>query len=191
MRRDAEANRKKLLRAGRRVFAKHGLDATLNDVAKAAGVGVGTAYRNFANKEELVEAIFAAQVDELEAIANMALAESDPWDCAREYLERSLALQYADKSLAQMYAGRFVSKSALDMSKDRITPLVNRIGDRVGVAGTDLIFLQVGILAIADLVGDLYPRYLEIALKGLRAGGDLPGTALTTEETHAIMRWLH
>ncbi|RLP09664.1 TetR/AcrR family transcriptional regulator [Propionibacterium australiense] len=188
MRKDAVANREKLLRAGREVFGGRGLGATLNDVAHAAGVGVGTAYRNFGNKQELLEAIFLVQVDELEAIARAALEVEDPWEGLRAYLTQATALQYSDKALAQMFAGRFVSRVALDASRDRVAPLVNRIGERVGVPGTDLIFIQVGVLAIADLVGDGYPRYLEIAIKGLQSGGELVGRALSTEETHEIMR---
>ena len=186
-RRDAQENRARLLAAGREVFAQHGLDATLNDVAHAAGVGVGTAYRNFANKSELLAAIFETQVDELEAILLSALAEEDLWDGVRFYLKRAVALQYADKAAAQIFAGKRLGNDIFDWSRDRIAPLVNQVGARAGVAGTDLIFLQVGVLAIAERVGDLYPRYLEMAIRGLQAG-ELPGRALTTDETHRIMR---
>lgn len=188
MRKDAAANRERLLQAGREVFGQQGLDATLNDVAHAAGIGVGTAYRNFANKQELVEAIFAAQVDELEAILGDALATEDPWEGVRDYLTRAIALQHQHKAMAQMFAGRYVSDAALDLSKDRVAPLVNRVGERVGVPGTDLILTQVGVLAIADVVGDRWPRYLDLAIDGLRDGQASSTPALTTEQLHQVMR---
>lgn len=186
MRKDAAANRERLLRAGREVFGRQGLDATLNDVAHAAGVGVGTAYRNFANKQELVEAIFDVQVVELESILRRALACEDPWQAVEQYLRDATALQYRDKAMAQMFAGRFVSAASLDASRDRVAPLVNQLGDRLGIPGTDLILLQVGVLAVADLVGDRYPRYLDLAIHGLRDAS--PATpALTTEQLHRLM----
>ena len=68
LRKDAAHNRELLLKAGRDLFAQRGLRVTLNDVAHHAGVGVGTAYRRFPNKEALLEAIVERQVDELEEI---------------------------------------------------------------------------------------------------------------------------
>ena len=184
MRKDAAENRDKLLTAARRVFGERGIDATLNDVAREAGVGVGTAYRNFANKQELLEALFARQVDELEAILTQCLAMDDPWECLEYYLRRSLALQYADHATAQIFAGRFVSQAAHDLSRDRMAPLVNRVGERCGVPGTDLILIQIAVLATADIMGKGYERYLDLALAGLKTGEKSPIPALTTEELH-------
>src|SRR5690625_8045309 len=93
LRKDAARNRERLLAAGREVFAQQGLEATLNDVAHHAGVGVGTAYRRFANKEELIEAIHTRQVEELEAILSQALAQPDPWRGQGLDLEQALQQQ--------------------------------------------------------------------------------------------------
>ena len=65
LRKDAAANRERLLTAGRELFARRGLGVTLNDVAHHAGVGVGTAYRRFSNKEELIDAILERQNEEI------------------------------------------------------------------------------------------------------------------------------
>src|SRR4051794_33804869 len=97
LRRDAERNRQRLLEAGREVYARDGLGATLHDVARHAGVGVGTAYRRFAGKQELIDAIVAAQVDELEAALREALADPEPWAGLVGYLEHSLAMQARDR----------------------------------------------------------------------------------------------
>src|SRR5690625_4789466 len=102
LRKDAARNRERLLAAGREVFAQQGLEATLNDVAHHAGVGVGTAYRRIANKEELIEAIHTRQVEELEAILSHALAQTDPWRGLVLYLEQALTMQAKDRGMAQI-----------------------------------------------------------------------------------------
>lgn len=210
LRKDAAINRDRLLTAGREVFAKRGLDATLNDVAHHAGVGVGTAYRRFANKNELIEAILERQVEEMEEILRDALDHPDPWEGLVMYLERSLAIQSKDRGMAQIFSGRHSDPQQFDWSRDQIAPLVNEIADRAraagelrsDVTGTDLVFLQVAITSIADTVGDhevagrtdldsLYRRYLWLALDGLRPSrtgvSELPVPPLTTAETHTVM----
>lgn len=211
LRSDAAANRERLLTAGRELFARHGLTVTLNDVAHHAGVGVGTAYRRFANKAELIDAILERQNDELEEILRAALAEDDAWAGLVLYLERSLALQARDRGMAQIFAGRHSRPEQYDESRDRIAPLVNRVAERAresgqlrpDATGTDLIFLQIAFTAVANVaqdgpsldgrddVGRLYERYLRIALDGLRADGlasALPVPALTTAQTHTLLQ---
>src|SRR5580698_7780702 len=79
MRKDAARNRELLIAAGRDVFAKRGLEASLDDIARQAGVGVGTAYRHFANKFELAEAIMRTAIGEVVAAAEAALRVDDAW----------------------------------------------------------------------------------------------------------------
>jgi AcrR family transcriptional regulator len=212
LRKDAARNRERLIAAGRDLFAQRGLDATLNDVAHHAGVGVGTAYRRFTNKEELIEAIWRQQVDELEAILHEALATPDPWDGLVLYLEHSLAVQARDRGMAQLLSGRRIRQERHDWQRDRLAPLVNQVADRAreagvlrgDVTGTDLIFLQIALTAISGTVqdgavpdgrsdaGELYRRYLWIVLDGLRASASghsvLPLAALTTLETHTLLQ---
>src|SRR3954452_20374884 len=109
MRRDAVQNRERLLAAARELLAEQGFQVTLDDIARHAGVGVGTAYRRFANKGELLEAIYAEQTVELAAAADAGLADPDPWHGLVNYLERSLALQLRDKGLAQIVSGDRIS----------------------------------------------------------------------------------
>ncbi|AHI22237.1 TetR/AcrR family transcriptional regulator [Corynebacterium vitaeruminis] len=201
LRKDAEENRQRLLQAGKEIFAERGLGATLNDVAKHAGVGVGTAYRRFANKQELFDAILDDQVDEVETILRDAIAIPDADEALRHYLEENLKLQVRDKAMAQMFAGKYASQAFLDASRDRVAPLVNDLAQKavdVGavpphVVGTDLIFIQVGILAIAEITEPEYPglytRYAEMALAGLKAASPAHGP-IDTEQTHRLMRGL-
>jgi AcrR family transcriptional regulator len=212
LRKDAVRNRERLLAAGRELFARRGLDATLNDVAHHAGVGVGTAYRRFTNKEELIDAILVQQVDELEAILREALAVPDAWDGLVLYLERSLAVQARDLGIAQILSGRRVRPDQHDWQRDRLAPLVDELAERArsagvlreDVTGTDLIFLQIGLTAISGTVprgatldgredlAQLYRRYLWIALDGLRAStagnSSLPVAPLSVEQTHTLLQ---
>ena len=201
LRRDAERNRQRLLDAGRELFAERGMAVSLNDIAHHAGVGVGTAYRRFANKEELLDAIYLDQIADIAAVADNALADADPWRGLERYLVEVVALQARDRGLAQILAGSRVRADLHNFSRDTLAPRVERIAARAEAAGvvrdgfgaTDLIFLQVGLMAIAarsaERFPELYRRYLQLALDSIKpgAGDPLPVPALTTDETHQVM----
>ena len=78
LRRDAERNRQRILAAAAEVFNERGLDVSLDEIARHAGVGVGTVYRRFSTKEELVEALFMERLGAVAAIAEQALKAPDP-----------------------------------------------------------------------------------------------------------------
>src|SRR5438045_1329294 len=99
LRADAERNRQRILDAARELFADQGLNVTLNDIAHHAGVGVGTAYRRFANKEEVIDALFEEELQKVAGVANEALAEPDAWSGLVTFLERSLHMQFGDRGL--------------------------------------------------------------------------------------------
>jgi AcrR family transcriptional regulator len=209
LRKDAEDNRRRLLIAAREVFAEHGLDATLHDVARHAGLGVGTAYRRFGNKRELMDAILEDQVNELESVLRDSLADPDAWAGIVRYLEGALAMQSRDRGMAQLLSGQRVTTEQYDWERDRLAPLVNDLAQRAreqGVVrpdftGSDLVLLQIGLSAIALTarrgaanvdrdITELYRRYLWITLEGVRAGPnatDLPVEALSTEQTHQLL----
>src|ERR1700738_3057524 len=102
LRRDAELNRRKILLSASEVFAVNGLDATLDEVARHAGVGVGTVYRRFADKEALVEALFEERVAQVVALAGECLAVPDPWDGLACLMEQVCTLQAADGGLRDL-----------------------------------------------------------------------------------------
>ena len=202
LRKDAEANRRRLLIAARELFAERGLDVTLHDIAARAGVGVGTAYRRFANKGEIMDALFGLQVEEISRLADQALADPDPWRALVTYLEQVMTLQAKDRGLAQILSGRRIRPEQHDWSRSVIAPKVNAITARAkeagalrdDVEGTDLVFIQVGLNAIAErsreVSPELYRRYLHLMLDSIRAHPDqldLPVSALTVEQTHAAM----
>src|SRR3954449_11787854 len=102
LRKDAARNRERLLAAARELFATHGVDVTLNDIAHHAGVGIGTAYRRFANKGEVIDALFEEGLQNLAAVAHDALEDPDAWQGLVMFLERSLHLQFGDRGLNQI-----------------------------------------------------------------------------------------
>jgi len=203
LRKDAERNRQRLLAAARELFAQRGLGVTLNDIAHHAGVGVGTAYRRFANKGELMDALFDKQVEEISILADTALADPDPWHALVWYLEEVMALQAKDRGIAHIVSGSKARAAQHDWARDVLAPKVVAITERAkhsgdlrpDVAGTDLVFLQVGLLAIVDRARDaspeLYRRYLQIFLDGLRAHPTRPSRLevdpLTVDQTHQVM----
>jgi len=199
LRRDAARNRRALLDAGREVFAARGLEATLDEVARAAGVGVGTAYRHFANKQELAAAIFSDDFEQLVESANGALDIDDPWEALVTFIETTVAKHAKDRGLYEvmMDSGPAIEKPVHSHGKVEtmrealigpITALVDHAKAagclRADVSPTDVaaIFLMMGsTYSPSDAVGrPVWRRYLWLLLDGLRATScpQLPVTAL-------------
>src|ERR1700754_2230621 len=102
LRADAERNRQRLLGAAKELFAERGVEVTLDEIARHAGVGTGTAYRRFPNKDALIEALMADRIGESGAIAQECLEDPDPWRAFAVFFERSLALMAADRGLKEV-----------------------------------------------------------------------------------------
>src|SRR3954468_22325949 len=122
MRRDAAANRERLLAAAGELFAERGLAVTLNDIAHHAGVGVGTAYRRFANKEEVIDALFEQRLQEVAAVAQESLQDPDPWNGLVSFLERSLDMQFGDRGLNEIINTPSLGDARVSEARDRIAP---------------------------------------------------------------------
>ncbi|WP_265443050.1 TetR/AcrR family transcriptional regulator [Flexivirga meconopsidis] len=203
LRKDAARNRERLLAAARELFAQRGLDVTLNDIAHHAGVGVGTAYRRFANKEEVIDALFEEGLRQVAAVADEALADTDAWNGLVSYLERSMELQFGDRGLNEIMNNPALGDERVSDARTRIAPLIEKLVARAKEQGlvradldqTDIVFAQVGLSAIMDrsraVEPDLYRRYLTLFLDGIRADRPevtpLPTPALTAEQTHTAM----
>jgi AcrR family transcriptional regulator len=136
LRRDAERNRLLILDAARQVFAAEGLDAGFDEIARVAGVGVGTVYRRFPERADLVHALFDQEVDRVVARAEAALADPDAWGALRAFLRWSVEAQAADRGLAQLLASSGDRRSGDDRRhRDRIEPLVDALASRAQAAG--------------------------------------------------------
>src|SRR6201996_6009941 len=130
LRRDAERNRQRILAAAAEVFTEHGLDATLDEVARAAGVGVGTVYRRFPDKESLVAALFRERIDALVEVAEQACAAPDPWQGLVSYLEHIAATMAGDQGLRQLLMFATYDRDQVCYARDLMRPVITCLVER-------------------------------------------------------------
>jgi AcrR family transcriptional regulator len=203
MRRDAAENRERLLQAAADLFSEEGLGVTLNDIAHRAGVGVGTAYRRFANKDEVIDALFEQQMTAVATVAETALADPDAWNGLLTFLEQALHMRHGDRGLNQIMNNPALGDARVQEVVDRIAPTLARLVEKAKAQGvvrpdldqTDLIFIQLGLSAIIDatrgVAPELYRRYLVFFLDGIRTDRSSftppPVPALTAADTHRVM----
>ena len=105
LRRDAERNRQRILQAARVVFAERGLGGSHDDIAREAGVGVGTVYRRFHDKQQLIDALFEARIEEIADVARAAAEHPDPWEALVGFLLRTQELVSKDRGLKEIVLG--------------------------------------------------------------------------------------
>jgi AcrR family transcriptional regulator len=117
LRADAERNRVALLAAAREVFGEHGLDASLDEIARRARVGNATLYRRFPSRRELIAEVFAGRMAEYVELADRALLEPDPWAAFVGYLTRVCEMQATDRGLSEL-----ITTTAFD-DDERLTAL--------------------------------------------------------------------
>ena len=179
LRADARRNRCKVIDAARARFGEHGPGAQVDDIARDAGVGVGTVYRHFPTKEALLEALAADQVRQLTAWAHEALADGDVWEAFCAYLRRVGGLHAADRMLSDVVAsgpGAFPRLApdlgALNAATSELLRRAQAAGAaRPDASGADVAALMCGLgRAVAAFGDQLSPqRYVEIVIAGLRA----------------------
>jgi AcrR family transcriptional regulator len=180
LRKDAERNRQRVLRAARELFAERGLEATLNDVARHANVGVGTVYRRFATKDELVEALFEDGIDQVVCLAETALRHENSWDGFVWFVEHLCELTATDRGLREIVYSKAYGGNRVDCARLRLSPPVTKLVERARADGylrpdvesTDMPVL--GLLAgtVSEWAGHVDPllwrRYISLLLDGMR-----------------------
>jgi AcrR family transcriptional regulator len=179
LRADAERNRAKILEAAAIVFAERGLDATLDEVAAAAGVGVGTVYRRFPDKDALVGALFQNAIDEIANLANQASTRENSWDALVWFLDEALQRECSNRGLRDVVVGSPIAEAQLDQAKCRIAPALEQLVQRAqrdGYMRDDLVAADFPIMKMmisflgnmtATVAPELWRRYLTIILDGL------------------------
>jgi AcrR family transcriptional regulator len=204
LRKDAERNRQRILEAANELFTQRGLGVTLNDIAHYAGCGVGTVYRRFPDKEQLIDALFQERVAELLARAEEAVANPDPWEGLVGFLEQTLELQTRDRGLKELLLSTDEGRSRAANVRELLTPIVGQLIERAHASGAlrpdvtyqDMPVVQVMLGAVIDgargIEPELWRRYLAIVLRGLRADPTPPETLpvgpLTEDQLEDVMR---
>lgn len=186
LRRDAQRNRDRILAAARELFAHRGVEATLDDIAARAGVGVGTVYRRYPNKDALIDELFEERIAELAALAEAALADPDPWAGLVGYLERSEELFAADRALEHLVLHPVHGKQRVARMREQLLPPVTTLIERAKAGGrlradfepTDLRMIHRMLAAVLDethgVAPQLWRRYFVMIVDGLASARTRP-----------------
>lgn len=203
LRRDAERNRRLILDAARELFAQRGLAVSFDEIARHAGVGVGTVYRRFSGRSEIIDALFEQRLGEIVALAEQALTREDPWLGLTWFIESALERQAADKGLKELLLGTAEGRERIARFRARLLPLATELVRRAKAAGAlredffaqDIPLLNMMLGAILDAAEpvrpDLWRRYLALVLDGMRADQThhpLPVPAVDVEQLDQVMR---
>ena len=177
MRADARRNYERLVQAARQVFSKYGGDASMEAIAKQAGVGVGTLYRHFPRRIDVVEAVYRTDVDQLAEAAVTVSREMEPWPALVAWLEAFVLYAQGKRTFLNELREAFDKNPQLKVaSRDRINQAVGTVLARAqaaGVArtdidGADLMQLVGPMCTNATLSADQSNRLVAMVLDGLR-----------------------
>jgi AcrR family transcriptional regulator len=196
---DARRNRERVLAAAEEVFAEQGLKAPVEDVARRAGVGVGTVCRNFPTKQALVEAVVGAVYGTLLERAEAALADPDPAHAFEKFVTALPAFQARHRALADQMANENQAEWAPG-PKEELLRAVSELVARAQAAGAiradigpgDVSMLFAGAAHATAVAGEIQPmlreRFVRIILDGLRAVDPtpLPGRPLDFAQLRRI-----
>jgi len=183
---DAERNRQRIVAAARDAFAEHGLDVPMEDIARRAGVGVGTLYRRYPTRADLVAAAFEAKMSAYADAARQALADPDPWRGFCGYVERICAMQADDRGFTTVLTMTFPTAKQFEADRDRGFADFTTLVERAKVAGklrADFVaedmpmFLMAnaGVLAVtADAAPDTWRRLVGYLIQACAAPAAQP-----------------
>ena len=201
LRADAQRNLVRVLDAAREVFAEQGIDAPVTEIADRAGVGVGTIFRRFPTKDDLLVSVVEQRTQQLIEAADLALESSDPGAALHGFMETATAMQISDVCWCEAGADLFEREGIRDLTD----VLVGKIGELLTSAQTagqirsDVRALDIPVLLMAvaksglmleDAVPGAWKRYLAIILDGLRpeAARPLPRRPLSRRQFEVARR---
>ena len=176
MRADARRNYERLVQAARQVFTQYGGDASMEAIAKEAGVGAGTLYRHFPKRIHLVEAVYRTDVDQLMEAASTLSREMEPWPALVAWLQAFVHYAHGKRTFLNELREAFDKNPRLKVaSRERINHAMGTVLARAQAAGVaradidgdDLMGL-VGPMCNATLSEDQSERLITMVLDGLR-----------------------
>jgi AcrR family transcriptional regulator len=184
VRSDARRNREKLVAVARAAFAAADGTVALEAVAREAGVGIGTLYRHFPTREDLVEAVYAAELDDVTASAPALLAQFPPEVALRAWMDRYGAFVATKRGMADVFRASVASgRIATAVTRRRITGAIGAILDAGARAGTlradadpeDVTTMLLGVFLATsaghtpDQLGRLFDLVVDAVKSGPRA----------------------
>ncbi len=170
---DARRNFDALLTAAREAFGEQGTEASLEDIARRAGVGIGTLYRNFPTRRDLFESVYVNEIQQLCQVAD-DLAAEPPWEALTGWLDRFVGYAATKRAIYEaLNRDSEIFRSCRTAMYEAGEPLLER-AQKTGAVRTDITFDDVlrlvsGITAAAYLDDAQRDRVLAVALSGLRA----------------------
>ena len=181
MRADAQENQDRILEAAARVFTLEGADTSLKAIAKAAGVGIGTLYRRFPAREDLIEATYRSETARLAGSAEELLGTLPPDAALREWMDRFVEYTLTKNGMAEALPAILASRTGLRAhSRDLLRAAIDRMLRAAAEAGTlradvpaDDVMMAVGgvtLIAGHEQQRDLASRLLDLVMAGLRRG---------------------
>jgi AcrR family transcriptional regulator len=159
---DAIRNRERVLEAAKAVFSKGGAEASLEAVARTAGVGIGTLYRHFPTREALFEAVYRREVQHLTDLAEQLKDEPSPVDALRHWMRSNVTFVATKKGMSAALAlAAYKNPDLFSYSLDRLTQAVGGLLERA--------------IATGEIRDDISPQDLLRALIGMCYMHDQPG----------------
>ena len=200
-RRDAQERRDKLLAAAQREFAAHGVDASLEKIARDAGVAIGTLYRHFPTRLDLLMAAFKPRLQEFLDGAAKALEMDDPWEGFVCYLENLFGVQAGDRGFNDFLSRRFPGNADTERIHDQMCRQIEDVLTRAQEAGearpditqADIVNLIWSNGRMIDATSTTAPnawrRYLYLMLDAYRAerAHSLPEPPMTEKQLYDAM----
>ncbi len=182
LRADARRNREAVIAAAKELFADEGLNAQMPDVAKAAKVGVGTVYRHFPTKDNLIAALVDERFERLAEKAREGVENSDPWDGLCEFIRFSAQIQADDRGLCEVMGSRpeVMDAAARGAGLPELCDRLVKRAQRSGALRRDLVWEDIPMIACGlgritqatdGPAAGRWPRLVEIILDGLRSPG--------------------
>ena len=199
---DARRNRERLVASARELFAASGVDVPAREVARHAGVGVGTLYRHFPARADLVDAVIEESFGELVTLAEESLAEPDAWLGFTRFVEEALVLHGRNRGLKDVVETHEHGDARTQEMRRKLRPLVAQLVERAQADGSlrrdftpqdvALVFWSSDrVLELAgDVAPDLWRRQLAFMFDGLRAENATPIAAppLTDAQVRRVGR---
>ncbi|HEY1968644.1 MAG TPA: helix-turn-helix domain-containing protein [Pseudonocardia sp.] len=202
LRSDAQRNRLLLLEAAAEVLREQGLDASLDEISRRAGVGNATLYRHFPNREKLYEAVYLAQADAWSESFERSLAIEDGWAALVHHFEEACQFFATDQGLADLLTRGMPESPMLDDIRGSCQTVLRRLLERAQRQGavradlvpTDLMWILDSLQHVVSVsepdFPDAWRRYLALNLRGLRTPGhdtELPASSVTPDTFHTLL----